>query len=84
MRYRDPDCECEVEYPGARRIVCEHCRTDGPLPGSLADPDWEQRSDDPAALREAYERVADTHPELAHTLLVAMDHLNWAQQPEWS
>lgn len=35
---RDPDCTCEIEYPGARRIWCEHCLTDGPLPGSLADP----------------------------------------------
>lgn len=37
-RPRDPDCECEVEFPGGRRIWCEHCLTDGPLPGSLADP----------------------------------------------
>ena len=36
---RDPDCSCEIEYPGPRRIWCEHCTTDGPLPGSLADPD---------------------------------------------
>ena len=37
-RPRDPDCTCEVELPGARRIWCEHCLTDGPLPGSLSDP----------------------------------------------
>lgn len=76
MRYRDPDCECEIEYPGARRLWCEHCRTEGPLPGSLADPNWEQRCNDPAVWQEAHGRIADTHPELAHRLLLAMDHLN--------
>jgi hypothetical protein len=75
MRYRDPDCECEVEYPGARRIVCEHCRTDGPLPGSLADPNWEQRSSDPAVLREAADRLTYDHPEQAESLRTTADYL---------
>jgi hypothetical protein len=43
---RDPDCTCEIEYPGARRIWCNHCLTDGPLPGSLADPDAETEDSD--------------------------------------
>lgn len=34
----DPDCECLMEMPSMRRIWCDHCLTDGPLPGSLADP----------------------------------------------
>ena len=38
-RPRDPDCTCGIEFPGARRIWCDHCLTDGPLPGSLADPE---------------------------------------------
>lgn len=38
MADRDPDCTCEIEYPCARRVWCDHCLTDGPLPGSLADP----------------------------------------------
>lgn len=79
MRYRDPDCTCEIEYPGAHRRWCDHCRTEGPLPGSLADPEWEQRSNDPAVLQEAHQRIADTHPDLAHRLLIALDHLNLAQ-----
>jgi hypothetical protein len=40
MPQRDPDCTCEIEFPGARRIWCDHCLTDGPLPGSLADPNY--------------------------------------------
>ncbi|MGW7726225.1 hypothetical protein ACWGJ6_23185 [Streptomyces canus] len=74
VRYRDPECECEVEYPGARRLWCEHCRTDGPLPGSLADPKWEQRHNDPAVLREAAERLGDGDP-LAERLLTAARQL---------
>lgn len=34
---RDPDCTCGWSYH-IGRIWCEHCRTDGPQPGSLADP----------------------------------------------
>ncbi|MFI0233150.1 hypothetical protein [Streptomyces sp. NPDC017086] len=62
MRYRDPECDCEIEYPGGRRLLCDHCRTIGPLPGSLADPDWEQRHTDPAVLREAADQLADRVP----------------------
>jgi hypothetical protein len=76
MRYRDPECDCEIEYPDGRRLLCDHCRTDGPLPGSLADPDWEQRHNIPAVLIQAYERVTDTHPELAAQLLRAADLLD--------
>jgi hypothetical protein len=76
MRFRDPDCTCEIAYPGARRIWCEHCLTDGPLPGSLADPEWERRHNDPAVLCEAYERVRDVHPDLADQLLRAADLLD--------
>jgi hypothetical protein len=72
MRYRDPECECEVEYPGAYRRWCEHCRTDGPLPGSLADPEWEQRHQDPVVLREAASRLGVADP-LAERLLAAAD-----------
>ena len=78
MRYRDPECDCEVEYPGALRLWCEHCRTDGPLPGSLADPDWEQKQDDPAVLREAADRLAYDHPEQAESLRTAADYLTAA------
>lgn len=35
---RDPDCTCGW-HPEWGRIWCEHCRTDGPKPGTLADPD---------------------------------------------
>jgi hypothetical protein len=35
---RDPDCECQMELPSMRRIWCDHCLTDGPKPGTLADP----------------------------------------------
>lgn len=35
---RDPDCTC-LWSPQHGRIRCEHCRTDGPQPGTLADPD---------------------------------------------
>lgn len=38
-RPRDPDCTCGIEFPGARRIWCDHCLAVGPLPGSLADPE---------------------------------------------
>ncbi|MER7671261.1 hypothetical protein ABTY61_22730 [Kitasatospora sp. NPDC096128] len=34
---RDPDCTCGWS-PTVGRIWCEHCRTDGPQPGTLADP----------------------------------------------
>lgn len=37
-RPRDPDCTCEMVLPAMRRIWCEHCLTEGPMPGSLADP----------------------------------------------
>ena len=76
MRYRDPDCTCKMEYPGARRLLCEHCRTAGPLPGSLADPDWEQRHNDPAVWIQAYERVRESHPVLADQLLRAAELLD--------
>lgn len=46
MAQRDPDCTCEIEFPGARRIWCDHCLTDGPLPGSLADPNYGADDDD--------------------------------------
>lgn len=75
MRYRDPECDCEIEYPGARRLWCEHCRTDGPLPGSLADPDWEQRHADPSVLREAAERLDDGYPEQANVLRLEAERL---------
>lgn len=34
---RDPDCTCGWSIHTGR-IWCEHCRTDGPQPGTLADP----------------------------------------------
>ncbi|MFD3568488.1 hypothetical protein [Streptomyces sp. NPDC058667] len=37
-RPRDPDCTC-LWSPAQGRIWCQHCLTDGPLPGSLADPE---------------------------------------------
>lgn len=37
MMERDPDCTCGWS-PVQGRIWCEHCRTVGPKPGSLADP----------------------------------------------
>lgn len=46
-RPRDPNCDCEIEYPGARRIWCDHCLTDGPLPGSLADPSADEPPNPP-------------------------------------
>lgn len=73
MRYRDPYCECEMKYPGAYRIWCEHCRNDGPLPGSLADPDWEQHQNDPTALREAANRLDNDCPEKAAALRTEAD-----------
>jgi hypothetical protein len=75
MRYRDPNCECEVEYPGAYRRWCENCRSEGPLPGSLADPQWEQRHTDPAVLREAADRLNHDHPEQADSLRREADRL---------
>lgn len=36
-RPRDPDCACKWS-PVQGRIWCQHCLTDGPLRGSLADP----------------------------------------------
>lgn len=35
-RPRDPDCTCKWS-PTRGRLWCDHCLTDGPLPGSLAD-----------------------------------------------
>ncbi|MFB7906521.1 hypothetical protein ACFC1T_08860 [Kitasatospora sp. NPDC056076] len=35
--FYDPDCTCSFWEP-IGRIWCAHCRTDGPLPGSFADP----------------------------------------------
>jgi len=61
-RYRDPDCTCGMEYPGGLRRWCQNCRLVGPLPGSLADPDWEQKQDDPAALRKAADRLVARVP----------------------
>jgi hypothetical protein len=75
MRYRDPNCECEVEYPGAYRRWCGHCNTDGPVPDSLADPEWEQQRNDPVALLEAAERCAESHPDLAADLRRAAELL---------
>jgi hypothetical protein len=34
---RDPDCSCGWSLQ-LGRIWCEHCRTGGPQPGTLADP----------------------------------------------
>ncbi|MCX4405924.1 MULTISPECIES: hypothetical protein [unclassified Streptomyces] len=62
MRYRDLDCTCAVELPGGYRRLCQNCRTAGPLPGSLADSDWEQKQNDPAVLREAADRLAARVP----------------------
>lgn len=36
---RDPDCTCQLELPSFFRVWCDHCRTDGPLPGSSSDPE---------------------------------------------
>lgn len=44
-RPRDPDCTCEIALPGYHRLWCEHCLTDGPLPGSLSDPNADDDSD---------------------------------------
>lgn len=76
MRYRDPNCECEMEYPGAYRRWCENCRTDGPLPGSFADPEWEQRHTDPAVLRQAANRLNEDYPEQADSLRQEADRLD--------
>jgi hypothetical protein len=67
-KYRDPNCECQVTFPEARRIWCDSCSADGPLPGSLADPDWEAKSEDPKVLREAARRIEDDFPEKARDL----------------
>jgi hypothetical protein len=75
VRFRDPDCTCGWSIT-CDRIWCEHCATIGPLPGSLADPDWEQRHDNPAVLVQAYKRVVASHPELADQLLRAAELLD--------
>ncbi|WP_197362157.1 hypothetical protein, partial [Streptomyces clavuligerus] len=62
LRYPDPDCTCTSEHPARRHNLCESCRIFGPLPGSLADPDWETTHRDPAVLRRAADRLADRVP----------------------
>jgi hypothetical protein len=76
VRYSDPDCGCQIEYPGAYRRWCEHCRTEGPLPGSLADPEWETRRHDPAVLREAASRLDQSDPSKAEFLRIAADEID--------
>lgn len=44
-RPRDPDCTCRIELPAMRRIWCDHCRIEGPMPGSLADPTEDEKRD---------------------------------------
>lgn len=53
-RPRDPNCTCGMAHPDGRRIWCDHCCTEGPLPGSLADP----RTDERIAACDIDERIA--------------------------
>lgn len=79
--YRDPYCGCEIEYPSGLRLLCDHCKIDGPLPGSYADPDHERNRNDLKALREAARRLADDdEPEALGVVKLRIDEL---EEEEW-